>query len=339
MNSIERVMATLERKPVDQVPFFEWVIDPKVIDGIMPGTSLGEFVCAQGLDAIHVDLNWEKTEVEPGLFRTELGNYIRYNEEQHSYSVGGCISSMKDLEKYVIPPLDVDRRFKTLDETIARYGDQKAIIVHLNDVFSFPTRLMGYEELLYAVMDEPELVEGLVELSVHINSALAREVAKRGVKIVMTGDDYAYNLGPMMSPDTFRELFYPNLCRVVSNFKDQGLHVIKHTDGNIMPIVDMIVDAGFECLDPLEPVANMDLAYMKKTYGSRVALKGNVDCSYTLCQAPLEQVRQETRRCLEVGSKGGGYILSSSNSIHSAVRPENFAAMIETYREFKSTYL
>lgn len=339
MNSIERVIATLERKPVDQVPFFEWVIDPKVINGIMPGADIGEFVCAQGLDAIHVDLNWDKTEVEPGLFKTELGNYIRYNEEQHSYSVGGCITSMKDLDKYEVPPLDVDRRFKTLDETIAKYGDKKAIIVHLNDVFSFPTRLMGYEELLYAVMDEPELVEGLIELSVHINSGLAKEVAKRGVKIVMTGDDYAYNLGPMVCATTFEEIFFPYLKKVVSNFKAEGLYAIKHTDGNIMPIVDMIVEAGFDCIDPLEPVANMDLAYMKKTYGNRVALKGNVDCAHTLCDAPLSQVREETRRCLEIGSKGGGYILSSSNSIHSAVRPESFMEMIKTYNEFKSAYI
>ncbi len=339
MNSKERVFATLERKPVDQVPFFEWVIDQKVINGIMPGADIGEFVCAQGLDGIHVDLNWDKTEVEPGLFRTELGNYIRYNEEQHSYSVGGCIKTMKDLDRYVIPDLTVDRRFKTLDDTLAKYGEEKAIIVHLNDVFSFPTRLMGYEELLYAVMDKPELVEGLIELSVHINSTLAKEVAKRGVKVVMTGDDYAYNLGPMVSPSTFEELFFPQLKKVVSNFKSEGLYTIKHTDGNIMPIVDMIVDAGFDCIDPLEPVAGMSLEYMKKTYGDRVALKGNVDCAHTLCDMPLEVVREETRRCLEIGSKGGGFILSSSNSIHSAVKPESFMEMINTHREFKSTYM
>ena len=77
----------------------------------------------------------------------------------------------------------------------------------------------------------------------------------------------------------------------------------------------------------------MDLAEVKAKYGDRVALKGNVDCAHLLSFGTVEEVKAATIRALEQGMPGGGYILSSSNSIHSAVKPENYAAMVETVKE------
>ena len=102
-------------------------------------------------------------------------------------------------------------------------------------------------------------MKGLVEMSVTVNLELAKEVVARGAKIVYTGDDYAYNKGPLMSPKHFREFFYPGLCRVMRGYKELGLYVIKHTDGNLWPIIDMIIDSGIDCLDPIDPQAGMDL--------------------------------------------------------------------------------
>jgi uroporphyrinogen decarboxylase len=207
------------------------------------------------------------------------------------------------------------------------------VIVHLNDVFTLPRYLMGMQELLMAIINQPELVRALVEMSVDINLALAREVAARGIQVVYTGDDYAYNQGPLMSPKHFQELFYPGLKRVIRGFKDLGLFVIKHSDGNLWPILDMIIDSGIDCLDPIDPLGGMDLAEVKAKYGHRVALKGNVDCAQLLSFGTPDQVRAATREALEKGMPGGGFILSSSNSIHSSVLPENYAAMLETWQE------
>jgi uroporphyrinogen decarboxylase len=210
----------------------------------------------------------------------------------------------------------------------------KAVIVHLNDVFSLPRYWMGYENLLMAVVTDPELVSALVDLSVRLNLEMAREIAARGVKIVYTGDDYAGNLGPLMSPKHFRKLFYPGLCRVMGGYKELGLHVIKHTDGKLWLILDMIVDSGIDCLDPIDPQAGMDLAKVKAEYGHRIALKGNVDCAQLMTFGTPDQVAEATKEALRQGAPGGGFILSSSNSIHSAVKPENYAAMLRTWQEY-----
>jgi uroporphyrinogen decarboxylase len=162
---------------------------------------------------------------------------------------------------------------------------------------------------------------------------MAREVAARGVKIVYTGDDVAGTDGPLMSPASFHALFAPGLHRVIGGFKELGLKVIKHTDGMLWPIIDSIVDSGIDCLDPIDPIAGMDLAQVKAKYGSRIALKGNVDCAHLMTLGSPAQVAEATRAALRQGAPGGGFILSSSNSIHSSVKPENYAAMLAALKE------
>jgi len=154
------------------------------------------------------------------------------------------------------------------------------------------------------------------------------------VEVVVLGDDYADNKGPMMSPDHFRQFILPGLQKVVHAAHQAGAYVVKHTDGNIMGILDMIVETGIDGLNPIEPQAGMDIRLVKEKYGDRIAIIGNIDCGYLLCQAPVEEVRRVTRETIEIAAPGGGYMLSSSNSIHSSVKPENFMAMVETLREY-----
>lgn len=336
LNSEERIIKALRHEETDRIPVFEWIIDHRVIDGLFPGMTGDEFAYAMDLDAVCADLDYTKKEIEPGLFRDEWGMVKKFNAEEHSYPISGPIKNMRDLDRYIPPDPHTPKRFASLDIKLKTNKDKKAVILHLNDVLSIPLRLLGFQELLMAFWDEPLLVQGLVDLSVNINLELAKEAVKRGVKIVYTGDDYAYNSGPLVSPDSFREFLYPALCKVIKGFKDLGLYVIKHTDGNIMPVIDMVIDSGIDCLDPIDPLAGMSLELVKKKYGKRVALKGNVDCAETLTFGTREDVIEETKRCIGIGAPGGGYILSSSNSIHSAVKPENLAAMLETHRKYGS---
>jgi len=334
MTSEERVLQALKREPVDRVPSFEWLIDQKVRDAIYPGTTETEFVYKIGLDALCVDLNYTKVEIEPHLYRDEWGMVKKDTGESHTFPVSGPIKTLHDLSKYEPPDPHAPARYKTLEAMLAQHAGQKAVILHLNDVFSIPSRLMVFDDFLMSTADEPALIERLVELSVEVNLQMAQEAVKRGVKIVYTGDDYAYNSGPMVSPRQFRKLFYPGLCKVMQGYKDLGLYIIKHTDGNIRSLLDMIIDSGIDCLDPIDPVAGMDLAEMKRQYGDRIALKGNVDCAQTLTFKGVAETIAETKNCLRIAAPGGGYIFSSSNSIHSAVKPENYLAMVETWKAY-----
>jgi len=334
LTSEERVLRALRRQEPDRVPHFEWAVDRKVRAALCPGClTHNEFALRMGHDAVLVDPDFRKESAGPGRWLSEWGYVTQDTPEEHGIEVESPIQTWADLEQYSPPDPHAAGRYTSIEQALQNYPG-KAVIVHLNDVFSLPRYWMGMENLLIAIAAEPELVSALVDLSVKLNLEMAKEVAARGVKIVYTGDDYAGNLGPLMSPRHFRKLFYPGLCRVMGGFKELGLYVIKHTDGNLRTLIDMIVDSGIDCLDPIDPQAGMDLAEVKAQYGQRIALKGNVDCAQLMTFGTPDQVVEATRKALREGAPGGGFILSSSNSIHSAVKPENYLAMLNTWQEF-----
>ena len=331
LTSAERVRRVLCREEPDRVPTFEWLIAKNVREALCPGcTSHNDFAVRMGHDAILVDPDFRKEQVGPTRWRTEWGYVVEYGGEEHGVEVESPIRTMDDLDRYTPPDPYAPGRYASVEKAVREFGGRMAVGVHLNDVFSIPRSLMGMGNLLLAIAADPPLVSALVDLSVDVNLKMAGEVASRGVDFVWTGDDYAGNTGPLMSPGHFRTLFYPGLCRVAAGFREAGLPFIKHCDGNIWPIIDMMVDSGISGLDPIDPQGGMDLAEVKAEFGGRIALKGNVDCAQVLTFGTTDEVVEATRRALRQGAPGGGYILSSSNSIHSAVKPENYRTMLDT---------
>ena len=137
-----------------------------------------------------------------------------------------------------------------------------------------------------------------------------------------------------MSLEHFKEFVMPYLQEVVDIVKEKSVPFIKHTDGNLWQILDPIVDTGIDMLDPVEPMANMDLRQVKEKYGSRIGLAGNVDCGQLLPKATKQEVVEAVKETLAKGAVGGRFILASSNSIHPAVKPKNYRAMVEAGRKY-----
>ncbi len=205
-----------------------------------------------------------------------------------------------------------------------------------------PSPMLTHRFPLQQIVEGFELVAGyrdgvvkaVIDLSVNLNIEYAKECARHGADFVMTGDDYASTERPLMSPATFRELMFPGVKKVFAAFKEAGLMTIKHTDGNISPLLEMIVDIGMDCLDPIDPISGMDIGDMKRRYGDRFAMKGNVDCAHTLTFGSMDAVVEETKNVIRKAGRGGGLIVSSSNSIHSKVKPQNYLAMVNTIRAY-----
>jgi len=161
-----------------------------------------------------------------------------------------------------------------------------------------------------------------------------RNCVEVGADIIFITGDYATTKWPMLSREHFAKHVIPVLKALVNVARNEGVHVLKHSDGNIWPIIDMIVDTGIHALHPIDPLAGMDLKKVKEKYGSRVCLMGNVDCAYILTWGTVEEVHADVRRCVEQAAQGGGFICTSSNVIHSAVKPENYVEMVKAIHEY-----
>jgi uroporphyrinogen decarboxylase len=143
--------------------------------------------------------------------------------------------------------------------------------------------------------------------------------------------DYCYNTGPFVSPRTFSDIVTPYLVRLVQAYRAMGFYAIKHTDGNIMPILDQLLQANPHALHSLDPQGGVDIAEIKRRCGGQVCLIGNVNCGL-LDTGSDEQVVESVRYALRNGMPGGGYIFSTSNCVYTGMRLARYEFMLDLWR-------
>ncbi len=187
-------------------------------------------------------------------------------------------------------------------------------------------------KLVYRLSDNREVV--LSEEQAKVDRALeqAPQLLEAGLDGFILCSDYCFNSGPFLSPAMFADFVAPFLRQLVAGYRGLGAYVIKHTDGQIMPIIDQIVEANPHGLHSLDPMARVDIATVKADYGDRVCLIGNVNCA--LMQTGTdEEILESCRYAMEHGKPGGGYIFSTSNVIFKGMPRRSYDLMMEYYRQ------
>jgi uroporphyrinogen decarboxylase len=181
-------------------------------------------------------------------------------------------------------------------------------------------------------VDEPQAMKA--EAAAMVNAALARAERLRahgGLDGFALCADYCLNDGPFLSPLRFSEFVTPFLARLIQGYRDLGFYTIKHTDGNIMPILDQLVQARPHALHSLDPQAGVDIAVVKRLVGHQVCLIGNVNCG-VLDTGTDEECAASVRYALRHGMPGYGYIFSTSNCIYTGMRLARYEAMLGIWR-------
>ena len=334
MTGRDRFLTALRREQPDRVPVWELIINEPTLSGIYG--NIGYFALAEkiGLDAVTVFENHRTVDEGGGVFRDEWGIAWGMEPCGVSYPMGGPIKSAYDLDSYRPPDPHADHRLDTLKEAVSRFKGEKAVVLCCHEGFEFSHYLYGMDNLLMAYVDNPELAHRLSRMVIDYKKAVLNCAIDEGIDAVVCGDDYAFRTAPLMSPAFFEEFVVPYMKEMVETAHSRGIPYIKHTDGNIWPIIDMIVGTGVDAIDPIEPIAGMDIGEVKTKYGDRVAVVGNVDCGNLLPYGTKEQVIDAVKETIAKASVGGGHIIASSNSIHPGVKPENYRTMVEAAQEF-----
>jgi uroporphyrinogen decarboxylase len=254
--------------------------------------------------------------------------------EEVTFYKNGLIRNQEDLKDFVPPnPFDYNKLDK-VKEVVKNNEMELAIVGGIQDAFEIPSQMLGVKNFLINMYTNPQFVKKAINMSTQYNIERARSLIDLGVDAIISGDDYAYKSGPFMKPSLFKEFVFPYLRKIVNSVHRKGVPFIKHTDGYIWPIIDDIVEAGIDALHPIEPMARMDLKEVKERLGDKICVMGNVDVAHTLPFGSKEDVLKEVKDCICKAASGGGYIMSSSNSIHNAVKVQNFKVMIETTKNY-----
>ena len=330
------LLTALRRGVPDRIPTFEWFIDDAVAQALCGTSDPIDVIERLDLDAVNVRADYEKTWKDDSTFVDEWGIGRKLTGDVLPAAMNAPIPSIDAHAGYSFPPLDAPHRFKTLERAVKKYGDYRGVVLNLRDGFSDMRDLLGYENALMTILTDKKHYNDLMKRVVEYNVALAALAVKRyGVQVVATTDDVATGRGPIIKPKVYAERIAPHFKEVIQGYQSLGLIVIKHSDGDIRPYLDWWLEAGINCLDPIDPGGGLDMGEMKKEYGNRICLKGNIDCTGHLCDGTPEQVDEEVRICIEKGGRGG-LIVSSSNTIHRGVRPENYRAMLNALRRYGS---
>ena len=230
-------------------------------------------------------------------------------------------------------PGDPENTVRLLETIREKTGDKYYLTMHGDCTFSIPdgNNMMAFSERMYE--DEDGLkaeAQRLLGNSVRFAEYLAK---RPGLLDGFTlCSDYCFNVNPFFSPAQFGEFIAPYLEGIIRAYHDMGFYAVKHTDGNIMPILDQMVQCGPDALHSLDPQGGVDLAEVKRLYGDKVALCGNVNCGL-LQTGTEEEVIADVRRSLRDGMKGWGYIFCTSNCAYTGLPLERYELMNRIWRE------
>lgn len=233
----------------------------------------------------------------------------------------------------------------TIEETILlieairrKTGDRYFIMRHGDATFSLPDGT-HMQEFSYRIQDDRAGLKAEARQMVADAVRAAERYANWKAKTGHAGldgfalcADYCYNTGPFLSPRLFSELVTPYLEQLVRAYRELGFYVIKHTDGNIMPILDQLVQTHPHALHSLDPQGGIDIAEVKRLYGDQLCLIGNVNCG-KLDTGSDAEVIASVRYALQSGMPGGGYVFSTSNCIYTGMRLERYDLMLESWRK------
>ncbi len=339
MTNRERILTALARREPDIVPHFEFLINQRVRDAILPGASYEDFIDFMDLDAAAV---FDKTawiyktlDAEKRIARDQWGGMVRFTAEDVPYPMEPYVKSESDLDDYTPPNPDLPERYERIKRLIARFKGKRAVMATVTDVFDVAKEsLLGDATYFKATVTNPALVDRVNDIVLAYHLGYIRNCIDLGVDIIVVTGDFATAQGPMVSPRHTARFATPPLKKLVDYCHSRGVPVIKHTDGNIWKIFDILLETGIDGLHPIDPEAGMDIGEAKAKYGDRVCLAGNIDCGPLLAWGTVAEVRQAVKDCIRKAGAGGGLICMSSNSIHSTVKPENYVAMVKAIREY-----
>jgi uroporphyrinogen decarboxylase len=332
----DRVLAVIQRKEPDRVPHFEFLVDDPIIASITKGGTYPDFIELLDLDAAVAKVDYQNKAIGNNQYLDEWGVTRAKGVMQAMVPIDDLapIRSLEDAINWNPPDTNEENRLASFRELVRRFKGKRAIFLQVRDVWSLPRDLMGYMNLMVACVNNPEVVTKIVEKGIAHNIKMVELASKLGADFVITGDDIADNRSTLISPKMWQDIFEPYFRKLAEAFHSIGLYYWKHSDGNIMPVLDSLISSGIDGIDPIDPLGGMSLETVKKEYGDRVAIKGNVNCVTTLVSGTSQQVIDEVKKCIRIAGPGGGYVCSSSNSIHSGINPELYRTMVNAIHKY-----
>ncbi len=336
MNSRERVLAVLNGQIPDRVPWIENYVSNEVMAGLMGHENFVHATYSQKIE-------------RPGMIRVppEMHKLVpidnisydlappRFAKTQridgHDHITEGLIKDKEDLRLLdSLPDPDDESLYKPAEEYLKRYKGELAAIATVRTGPGNTYLSMGIDRFCTKIVTEPDLVKEVLWRFSNWSRQVAKNMQELPFDLFFMPDDIGFGHAPMISAQHFREFCVPVMRNVIDVMK---LPAIYHSDGNIMPLMEEIIGLGVAGIANMEP-GPMDIDEVKRLYGDKVTIVGNIDLHYTLTKGTPEETAAEVKKRIDSLAPGGRYILASANSLPNYVKPANVRAMGDTLLKY-----
>ena len=358
MTPKERAHVVLEHKEPDRIPLLEAWMSDQIITKVLHRPYKGVLDTVDFYRKLEIDFvcisfgsprGWERKFLDEKVFLDEWGRKWLYTKETKAAEgsgivlgmyVDGTMKTQEDLDEFEFPDADAPGRMDAFETALKSIGDEYAITGTLDEgIFQRAALMTGLKEFLISLYEKPSFARELLKKHYEFALEIGKQFLDAGAEFILVGDDIADNHGPLLSPKLYEEFVYPHHKALVQSLKKRGAKVIWDTDGNVMPILQYLLDMGIDALHPIEPTAGMNIVELHRKYRDRLCVVGGVDVVKLLPFGAHEDVEKAVVSLIKEASSGGGLILGSSNSLHTFVPDvDKFVGNVLKYVETAHKY-
>jgi len=369
----ERVISAIEHNNPDRVPLDMTICEEpymKLLDyfgidksNISEGDKWGEILMipelakALGIDFLYIkskkpqnpnqskNISADLSTDEWGVVRKKVqlkdGSYY-WNIVHHPLKESG----IEDLINFPWPNPDDEQVSEGLSSQAKHYYKNTDLCLigrFGSSIFETAWYMRGFEQFLMDLMINQDFAKVLMEKICSIQMRIDErclEAAGEYIHILkLAGDDLGGQEGPLISPEIFRQMVKPILCRrwkvIKSKFRkiNPKGYVMFHSCGNIYPLIPDFIECGLDILDPIQKVKGMEIEKLKAEFGNKLTFHGAIDTQYLLPNGSPAEVKSEVKRIISILGKNGGFIAAPVHNLQADVPVENIIALSEAVRE------
>jgi len=256
------------------------------------------------------------------------GEYV--DDGKISWNIKPLLDDIKKAKDLVLPDPNKNDILALICDDRKRHPEiwQLALIPSPLETF-FNLRQM--ESAFYDFYDDPEVCLKFIERMAEYEAQLVRGLKNCDVDCLYIAGDICSAKGSIMSHEHLIRFCFEPMRSIIDEAKRLGLPILFHTDGMIMDVLPLIIDYGFDGVNPLQPHLN-NIREFKEKFGTKLILYGGLDNCFIIPDGSESEVRAHVRETFEVLGKDGG-LIASSHDIPDYVPLKNIDAMVDELRK------
>ena len=352
VTSRQRILLAFAHEQIDRIPVFDVANNPDLFSQYLgrqnpfsAGAPTVQLARKLGLDAAMVPVSsytglipTKEHWTGPDSFKDRFG--VGYAVSDSSWPLGIAVKEptldeefLHVIREAISQPIDIQSVQDGIAAAHTGDSEELALFAGIRSAFSFLTISGGLVAVSLLIYEDPDLLHALVEAATDYWTQVGLRLIEAGADALYVANDMGMNGSTLISPTHLREFFLPAFARQCAAWRAAGGKVILHSCGNIMAILPDLSQMAIDGLNNLQSHAGMDIELVKRCYGTKWTIIGNVDATTVMTSTRKEDIEEAIDSVIRTAGGGGGLILATDHSFHKGIPVENVIHFIQKAKE------